>query len=576
LGPGARTPNLYQRFGHVRLGSPSATMSLHEVSPPRTSTFLWTAGVLLTALASCHTPAEHSAAADDEVYAIVAERRAELAATGDFRIAAPEGSLRTRILEGERPAELSALTLVDCQRIAAENSRSFQSRRESLYLAALDLTLQRYAFGLSIGAGAGAGISGNENEATSYDADGVLSLQKVLGGGASVVLDIGASFFESLASGSPSELFADLGLTVTRPLLGAASEEAIFESLTNAERRVVDEARRYERFRRTFAVDVYSRYWRILQETQVTQNEVTNFANLQLLADRNRALGEAGRLADIQVGESNQDELRASSRVIDAKGRLEGLYDDFKFFLGLPVDVEIVLDPTDFALATETGLEGLERMDLGLQPAIDLALVQRLDLATARDELLDAERSLRIAEERLGSRLDLTVNAGASTQIQPGVDFNNGSMPWSLGLDYDSPLDRFSERNSYRSAQIALEARRRSLDEAEDLLRIDVRENLRRLREAEQNYAIQLNSVASAERRVESAELSLEAGRAETRFLLDARSDLLDSLNSSVGALVNYNLARLDLYLDMELLEVDESGLRFGELPTNDKTTENL
>ena len=526
--------------------------------------FLPPLGLLFTA---CLTPAEHLADADEEVLSIVAQRRAELGEEGSFRIAAPVDSLRGRVLAGERPPELLALTLADCQRIAAENSRSFQARRESLYLAALDLTLQRYAYGYSWDADGATTLSGDEDGASSLSSSGELSMHTVLGDGTDVVLDIGASFFESLANSDPSSLVADLGLTITRPLLGVASTEALYESLTRAERAVVYEARRYERFRRTFAVDVYARYWRILQEHQVAENETQNVESLRLLAEKNRALGEAGRKAAIEVGESDRDELRAESRLVDAAGRLEGLYDDLKFFLGLPIDVEIALDRSDFHAAVETGLEGLEGFDLTEGQALGLAMERRMDLATTRNQVEDAARSLRIAEEALGLDVGLTVTAGATGEVEGGPEWSNGATPWSLGLSWDSTLDRLSERNAYRSALISHDASLRDLEESEDLLRVDLRENMRRLTEAYQNYAIQLASLENAERQVESTELNYEAGRIETRFVLDARSDLLEARNSSVTALVNYNLARLDLFLDMELLEVDGDGLRFGELP---------
>ena len=79
-------------------------------------------------------------------------------------------------------------------------------------------------------------------------------------------------------------------------------------------------------------------------------------------------------------------------------------------------------------------------------------------------------------------------------------------------------------------------------------------------------------AVASAALQLEQATAALppdlregfETEAAEVAATLQA---LLDARNSSVSALVNYNLARLDLFLDMELLDVDEDGLRLGEFP---------
>ena len=64
---------------------------------------------------------------------------------------------------------------------------------------------------------------------------------------------------------------------------------------------------------------------------------------------------------------------------------------------------------------------------------------------------------------------------------------------------------------------------------------------------------------------IEKARLKLEAGRADTRDLLEAQRDLLDAQNSATSALVEYTLGRLALYRDLELLRVDEQGLHADE-----------
>jgi len=519
--------------------------------------------VLLLALGAlapaCKSPAEWSAAADDEVYQLVAERRAELGLPGSFTVDVPEGSLRSRVLAGEHPAELGHLSLADCQRFAAENSRDYQTRREALYLSALDLSLQHYAFGLQTAVSGSTSVTGDDAGADGFNADGGVRLSKVLGNGASVVLDLGGSLFKNLASGTPGDFISDLSLTVTRPLLAGSTNEAIFDSLTRSERRVVDEARRYERFRRSFGLDVVSRYWRILEQHEVVANEESNVANLGILSEKNAALSEAGRLDDIQAGQATQDELRAQSRLINAVSQLEGLYDDLKLFMGLPINVEIQLDRNAFAAMAD---EGVQAITIPEDEAIALALTERLDIATTRAQLDDAERNLRIAEDDLGSRVDLVASTGATSDVEPGFDFQSANVDWSLALNYDLAVDRLGERNAYRAAQLALDAAKRALVQDEDQLRIDVRDDLRTLEQSREDFFIQVNSVLIAERRVESTELKLDAGRAETRDLLEARNSLVAAQNSRVSSLVDFKLARLRLLLDMEELVLDESGVR--------------
>lgn len=535
-------------------------MSTIPPTPPaRRSSWAALALALGLTFGACNTPAEWSAEADDEVYELVAARRAALGFEDPFTIAEAENNLRDRVLTGEAPAMLDALTLAQCQRIAAQNSRDFQARRESLYLTALDLSLEQYRFGWRLDDGGSAVLSGDDSEAEGVSVDYGLTLRRVLGNGADVVLDIGGSFFKSLASGDPSDILADASLTITRPLLQGGSTEALYEPLTRAERRVVDEARTYERFRRSFGVDVFSRYYRILEQHEVVENELKNVQSLTLLRERNDQMVAAGRMDDIQAGQATQDELRAQSRLIAAESQLEGLYDDFKFFLGLPVEVEIQLDRTAFAAIAE---EGLDPVTIDEATAITIALSERLDIATSRDEYHDAERSLRIAEEDLKRRLDLELRASGDSPVEPGFDFQSGAIDWSVALDFDLGIDRLAERNAFRAAEIALDAAERALERDEDSLRIDVRDDLRNLRQASEDYKIQVNSVLLADRRVESTELKLDAGRAETRDLLEARDSLVAAQNARVSALVDYKLARLRLLLDMEELVVDEAGVR--------------
>ena len=55
--------------------------------------------------------------------------------------------------------------------------------------------------------------------------------------------------------------------------------------------------------------------------------------------------------------------------------------------------------------------------------------------------------------------------------------------------------------------------------------------------------------------------MNLEAGRLETDRFLTAQRDLTAARNAFVSASVDYTLARLRLFQDLELLTVDEQGL---------------
>jgi outer membrane protein TolC len=125
----------------------------------------------------------------------------------------------------------------------------------------------------------------------------------------------------------------------------------------------------------------------------------------------------------------------------------------------------------------------------------------------------------------------------------------------------DLPIERTSERNTYRKSLISLEQAVRSVQTLEDQVKLSIRDALRSLLESRESLKIQAQSVAVAEKRVKSSTLFLEAGRTEIRDLLDAQDAFLDAQNNLTSAFVNYRIAELELQRDLDVLQIDERGL---------------
>lgn len=518
------------------------------------------AALSLGALVGCRSAEQYAENADRDAYEIVAARRAALAAdAGNFSIERPADNLRAELLERpEAERALEPLDLARCLEIASENARNYQSQRETLFLTALDLTLERFRFAVQTGGSLGALVSGDGDEATDASVGGSVGFSKLLGSGAAIVGGLGLDLFRSLLSSDGWDAVSTANFSITQPLLAGFGRRIVEEPLTQAERNVVYAVRSYERFRRSFAFDVASRVYRILQQHDNLVNEQANYDSLEALRRRNEALAQSGRLSEIQVDQARQDVLRAESRLIDARQRLEGLYDDFKLFLGLPVETRFELDAADLVALVDAGIEAF---DVEEHEAIALALELRLDHQSVLDRVDDAERRVYVAKDALRGVLDVEFDVAATSEVGKPLDFRGDDVDWSLGLNLDLPFERLPQRNAYRERLIGLESARRDAEESRDGLLLEVRAALRELTSRRQTYEIQLNSTALAERRVESTRLNFEAGRAETRDLLEAQNALLEARNALTSALVDHRLAALALYRDMELLRVDEGGL---------------
>jgi outer membrane protein TolC len=181
--------------------------------------------------------------------------------------------------------------------------------------------------------------------------------------------------------------------------------------------------------------------------------------------------------------------------------------------------------------------------------------------------VFDAQRALAVSADQLRADLLLLGRAaagearslGSATEGDASLDVDEGRYSASLRLDL--PWERTAERNLYRSSLLAFEQAVRDVQDLEDQIKLEVRDELRTLLESRETVAIQALSVEVAKRRRESTAMFLEAGRAEVRDVLEAEEALVSAQNALSAALVGYRVAELQLQRDMGVLDINEDGL---------------
>ncbi len=192
---------------------------------------------------------------------------------------------------------------------------------------------------------------------------------------------------------------------------------------------------------------------------------------------------------------------------------------------------------------------------------MQLALVNRLDLMTANDEVDDATRQVEVAGNDLLPGLDLSAGVSASTQGRSNpANFDAATTDFNAGFELDLPLDRLNERNSYRRSLISLEQSKRNQCQVRDGVVQDVRDTWRQYQRTSSSYQISLVRQKLASEQVQSTEMQLEAGLAIVRDVLDAQSALLSAQNDLASTIVDYRVSRLELAVNMDILSVSETG----------------
>ncbi len=357
-----------------------------------------------------------------------------------------------------------------------------------------------------------------------------------------------------------------IALSLSQPLLRGAGAKIAAENLTQAERNVIYEIRNFSYFQDTFAFEIVTTYLRLIQQQDTVKNQHSNFLSRVSLRERSVALA-VDRLAPFQADLAAQEELSARNSYILAVERYRTTLDQFKITLGLPVGYEIRLDDS---VLTELETVGLLPVPLSDEQSFRLALQRRPDFLNEMDIFEDSKRKIVVAADRL--KPDLLLFGDASLQSEGQTDyatFDLNDYRLAGGVQLDLPLNRKLERNNYRASIISFERQVRTLSLFLDDLKNDLRDGLRTLELSRQSYDIQVRAKALADRRVESSELSLQAGRIQVRDVVDAQTAQVQAYNAATAALVEYHLTRMRLLLDLGILKTQKERfwLDAGELP---------
>ncbi len=517
--------------------------------------------------------------------------------------------------ESEKGARV--VSLEKALELAVQHNRSYQAQKESVYLNALGLTLDRHRYTPIFSATGGGDYSHTtQNVAKSSDpalkqafhdapdmmerisqmtgtpahlltsyaalvaqapdiaglkagssavagedsvsARGQAGVDLLLKGGGRIAVDITTNFLRFLTGDSRLSATSALAGSITQPILRGAGRKIAAENLTQAERDLLYALRDFTRYRQQFSVEICSDYYGVLQDRDAAKNNWQSYQSFKKNAEREHALEAEGKRKQSDVRRLDQAQLSNENSWVSSIRRYRQRLDSFKIKMGLSADAPIILDDHELDSLRETGI-----IHPGITPedAAKVAAASRLDLYTQRDRLEDAGRKVKIAQNaflpKLDARFDITLPGQPGTHPQ---HFDPERTRWNAGLDIDPILDRKSERNNYRAALISLERARRNLELAEDTVTLEVRDSWRNLDQAKRAYEIACKSVELNQKRVEEQELLSELGRATAQNRVDAQNDLTAAENNRTAALVAHTVARLQFWRDMGILFIKENG----------------
>jgi len=467
------------------------------------------------------------------------------------------------ILLGTGPVQ--KLTPLEAVEIAFRNSRALQDKTEELFSQALSVSGGRRSWDYPL-LGGTVSADATHTKVNNGPEDNVgtvkpeLTLtQKFLNGGvftAAYGLDVLTDFTGAGNTTVGSLMKANF----TQPLLQGAWRGLAYEDQYRAERDLLLGVFEYQRFRQSFAADIITRYYRLLQQQDLLVNQERSITRLKQTLVQTRVLVQGGQTPRIQQDQAEQNLLNAMIRLQRDQQDYHNQLDQFKITLGLPVATAVEGDyPAALELLVEKGLEPL-KFEEG--QAVGVAMSVRSDVLTRRADLRDAERNVELAADEFLPVLDLELGISA-----PGTEprkfyrtrFNDHTR--TVGASFEYQLDQTDNRNAYRNSMLAFDKAKRDYSEFLDTVVLEVRRSYRELNQSRQSYELQVRNVELARRRRTLAALQQKEGQASARDVLEAEDALREAQNGLTAAAVGYATTRLAFLADLGLIEVDEKGV---------------
>jgi hypothetical protein len=320
------------------------------------------------------------------------EQAAELASVLVPAIAPMDHAWAVGLPRGSRPY---VVTMQQAFTLALINARIYQLQLENLYSAALNVTLQRFAFqpqfyaGMSpitspLGAGFPLLNPANRFTYQTRVAPGgqISTLQlseiagygKLLNSGGQLLMGFANQVVFNFVGKNPIQptVQSSLPLSFVQPFLRGGGRAVILEALTQVERNLVYQARNFAKFRQEFIVDMltggtitsFGSGFNLVGFTTPGNNDPTtgfipvvqnmvqvdidrrNVAYFEQLANLYEQLieGESSGLSRLQVDQVRSNLIGARSNLVNDVLTLRNSNDQLKQQLGLPPDTPLMVD----------------------------------------------------------------------------------------------------------------------------------------------------------------------------------------------------------------------------------------
>lgn len=370
------------------------------------------------------------------------------------------------------------------------------------------------------------------------------------GGTANVSLPVARTETNNQFSTLNPAFTSDLEFSISQPLLRNAGVEVNETSIRIAgyNQQISEAQAKLAVINQLAAVD--RAYWRLYQakrDLDVRQQQFDLASDQLARAQRQQA---AGRVADIEVVRAQAGVAQRLEAIITAQRTVLEQQRELKRLINrddLPVDAQTLIEPQTPPRPVEYLFDSAAKESL-----LATAQASRMELLELELRLLADAAQVRFAENQTNPRLDLDATyringLGASSQDSFKTLERNQFEDWSIGANLEVPLGNEGAKSRLREAVLTRLQRLSSKESRQQSVRQDVLDAIDRIDAAWQSILATRQSTILSTRTLQAEQRQFDVGQSTSTQVLDAATRLAESQLAEIRAIVDYQLAQVEL-----------------------------
>lgn len=429
---------------------------------------------------------------------------------------------------GSLPGKVDEMTLADCINIAVKENITIRNAYLDRVVQKYDLRVAEDQFMPKMLVNSGIQRSGGSTSSASTAAGLSAALSETLPIGTTINLTPSYSF-NDLGGNNESRSYG-WNVNLSQPLLKGGGWDVNTASLRMAR---MGEQNNILSLKATImdtlsaVITSYRSYVQAIKALEISQQ---SFQRSKELVDINRELIDAGRMAPIDLVQSEADVANQEFSLLTAENSLDAAR--LALVKILDLDKKTLISPTqEFTI---------EPIPYTLEQAIKLALENRPDYQSALLGLELSKISLMLAKN--STLWDLSLSAGYGKDYFRGgvTGTNSDGHKWNTGLNLTIPFWDLAVEQGHLNAKISLQKTEINLKKQREDLEIEVQDALRN---TEMNLRQVKLAQLSRELSVKKFEIEsekLKAGRSTNFQLVSFQNDLVNAQNNELNSIISY------------------------------------